>query len=166
MAGYSPAQQAPDRIEAKFVVSDGQTPAPTATFISAEGESIKLDAYSGQLVLINFWASWCAPCIRELPSLSALREAIPDSRFRILLVSLDRHGDARKHAAFLKRLKISNLASASDIRGELLRSFKAPGIPISVLIGADGKIVGRLVGDTDWSAEAAVALIRRYLPEG
>ncbi len=147
----------------RFVASDPPLPAPTTPFISGQGTTIKLIDFQDRLLLINFWASWCAPCIRELASLSKLRDAIPDQELEILLVSIDRHGKPGRHASFLADLAITNLASASDPRANLLRAFKAPGIPVTILIGRDGRVIGRLLGDAEWNAPEAVALIRHYL---
>lgn len=146
----------------KFVASDPPVPVPDTPFIGADGESIKLADYKGQLVLLNFWATWCAPCIRELPSIEALSTSIQDTRFRVQLVSIDR-GGAKVHGPFLEKLGITALTSASDPRAALLRALKGPGIPITLLINRKGMVVGRLIGDAEWDSPAARRLIQYYL---
>jgi thiol-disulfide isomerase/thioredoxin len=146
----------------KFVASDPPVPVPDTPFIGADGETIKLADYDGQLVLLNFWATWCAPCIRELPSLEALSTSIHDPRFRVQLVSIDRAG-AQFYGPFLKKLGITTLTSASDPRAALLRKLKGPGIPITLLINREGMVVGRLIGDAQWDSPAARRLIQYYL---
>ncbi len=149
----------------KFVASDPPVPVPDTPFIGPRGETIKLADYAGRMVLLNFWATWCAPCIRELPSLEALSQSIDDDRFTVQLVSIDRGGEAI-YGPFLKKLGITGITSASDPKGALLRKLKAPGIPITLLISPDGLIVGRLIGDAEWNSPAAESLIKFYLTQG
>ena len=149
----------------KFVASDPPIPVPGTLFISAEGESIKLADYAGQLVLVNFWATWCAPCIRELPSIEALANSIDDERFTVQLISIDR-GGAKTHGPFLEKIGVTSITSASDPRAALLRALKGPGIPITVLISPEGMVVGRLIGDAEWNSTEAQSLIRYYLEQG
>jgi thiol-disulfide isomerase/thioredoxin len=146
----------------KFVASDPPVPVPDTPFIGVDGETIKLADYKGRLVLLNFWATWCAPCIRELPSIESLSISIQDDNFMVQLVSIDR-GGAKIHAPFLKKLGIGTLGSASDPRAALLRALKGPGIPITLLIDRDGMVIGRLIGDAQWDSPEAKALIRYYL---
>lgn len=149
----------------KFVASDPPIPVPDTPFIGVDGESIKLADYKGRLVLLNFWATWCAPCIRELPSIETLASSVKDPRFMVRLVSIDR-GGAKAHKPFLEKLGITGIASASDPRAALLRALKGPGIPITVLINPEGLMVGRLIGDAHWDSPAARALIKFYLDQG
>ena len=149
----------------KFVASDPPVPVPDTPFIGVDGKSIKLADYKGRLVLLNFWATWCAPCIRELPSIEALSTSIKDPEFLVQLVSIDR-GGAKTHKPFLEKLGLTELVSASDPRASLLRSLKAPGIPVTVLVDREGMVVGRLIGDAQWDSPEARALITYYLNKG
>ena len=161
MAGSAEAEPPLVGDMVKFVPSAGDRIAPDTPFISATGEPIKLDSYRGKTVLLNFWATWCAPCVKELPALDRLNAEMASDRFEVLLVSIDR-GGARVFEPFLEKLGIRNLASAADPKAALLRSFKAPGLPTSFLIAADGTIKGRLVGDAAWDSAAAKDLINYY----
>jgi thiol-disulfide isomerase/thioredoxin len=149
----------------KFVASDPPVPVPDTPFISADGQTIKLSDFKGRLVLVNFWATWCGPCIRELPSIDNLRRAVSDPRLEIILVSIDR-GRAKVHRPFLAQLGITALTSASDPRASLLRALKGPGIPITLLISPQSQILGRLIGDAEWDTPEALALIQYYLDAG
>ena len=93
-ASASSAKTAPPLVGdmVKFVPSDGGRIAPDTPFISAAGEPIKLESYRGKTVLLNFWATWCAPCIKELPALDRLSTELGGDRFEVLLVSIDRGG--------------------------------------------------------------------------
>ena len=149
----------------KFVASDPPIPVPDTPFIGVDGETIKLADYKGRLVLLNFWATWCAPCIRELPSIESLASSVNDPRFTVQLVSIDR-GGAKVHKPFLENLGITGIASASDPRARLLRAVKGPGVPVTVLINSEGLMVGRLIGDAHWDSPAARLLIKFYLDQG
>lgn len=149
----------------KFVASDPPIPVPDTPFIGAQGETIKLADYAGRLVLVNFWATWCAPCIRELPSIEALGKSIDDERFTIQLISIDR-GGVKVHGPFLEKIGVTSVTSASDPKAALLRALKGPGIPITVLISPEGMVVGRLIGDAEWNSPEAQSLIRFYLDRG
>lgn len=138
------------------------TPAPSIAFLDPDGRPIKLDAYRGSLVLLNVWATWCAPCVKELPSLDRLQAAIGSDRFRVVLVSVDRKG-LEVAAPFLTGLGLTNLRTGADPKSELARALGATGLPTSVLLGPDGRIVGRLLGDAEWDSPAAKALLLHYL---
>lgn len=158
MARAEPPQQG-DMV--KFVPSAEDRTAPDIPFISAAGEPIKLDSYRGKTVLVNFWATWCPPCVKELPSLDRLNAELGGEEFEVLLVSIDR-GGAKVYEPFLEKLGIANLRSAADSKATLMRAFKAPGLPTSYLIGPDGTIRGRLVGDAEWDSAPAKDLITYY----
>jgi thiol-disulfide isomerase/thioredoxin len=137
-------------------------PAPSTAFLDPDGRPIKLDAYRGRLVLLNLWATWCAPCVKELPSLYRLQAALGGERFQVLLVSVDRKG-LDVAAPFLERLGIATLRTAADPKSELARAFGTSGLPTSVLIDAEGRVVGRMLGDAEWDSPEAKALILHYL---
>ncbi|UUX48173.1 TlpA family protein disulfide reductase [Nisaea acidiphila] len=145
----------------KFVPASEDRSAPDTPFISADGEPIKLDSYRGKTVLVNFWATWCPPCVKELPSLDRLNAELADKNFEVVLVSIDR-GGARVFEPFLEKLGIRELRSSADSKAALMRAFKAPGLPTTYLIGPDGTIKGRLVGDAEWDSAAAKELIMYY----
>ncbi|MEQ9332210.1 TlpA disulfide reductase family protein [Thalassobaculum sp.] len=137
-------------------------PAPSTAFLDPDGRPIKLDAYRGGYVLLNVWATWCAPCVKELPSLDRLQAALGGDRFRVQLLSVDRKG-LELAGPFLTKLGIRNLRTAADPKSELARALGTAGLPTSVLIDPEGRIVGRMLGDAEWDSPAAKALILHYL---
>jgi len=134
--------------------------APAATFNDPAGKALSLKHFAGKPTLVNLWASWCAPCVKELPTLDrvALERA---GRLNVVAISQD---DA-PHAsvvAFLQKHSIQALQSYQDPKMALSGALNAEVLPTSVLYDANGKEVWRYVGDQDWtSAEAA-----RLLAEG
>lgn len=140
-------------------------PAPDVAFLDANGDTIKLDTLRGQVVLLNFWATWCAPCVKELPALDSLQADLGGADFTVLLVSVDRKGAAVADP-FLEGLEIGHLKTAIDAKSNLVRAFGAAGLPTTFLLDREGRVRGRLQGDAAWDSEAAKDLIRHYLQEG
>ncbi|MEQ8394028.1 TlpA disulfide reductase family protein [Thalassobaculum sp.] len=149
--GYGAYDPLPERV-----------PAPSTAFLDPDGRPIKLDAYRGSLVLLNVWATWCAPCVKELPSLDRLQAALGSDRFRVVLVSVDRKG-LEVAAPFLKRVGVTNLRTAADPKSELARALGAAGLPTSILLDSEGRIIGKMLGDAEWDSPSAKALILHYL---
>jgi len=137
-------------------------PAPSTAFLDPDGQPIKLDAYHGSLVLLNLWATWCAPCVKELPSLDRLQADLGSDRFRVVLLSVDRKGHEIA-APFLADLGVTQLRTAVDPKSELTRALGAPGLPTTFLLDRDGRILGRMLGDAEWDSPAAKSLILHYL---
>ena len=140
-------------------------PAPKTDFLAPDGTSINLDAYDGRTILVNFWATWCAPCVKELPALDALQQDLGGPDFEVVVISIDRKG-LPVAQPFLADLGVTNLKTAADPMGTLARDLKATGLPTTVLIDEDGLVRGRLLGDAEWNSGEAKALIRYYLAEG
>ena len=132
------------------------------TFNDSAGQPVKLSASPGKTVLLNLWATWCAPCVKELPSLDPLQAELGGDRFRVVLVSVDRKG-LEVAAPFLERVGVRTLRTAADPKSELARAFGTSGLPTSILIGPDGRVLGRMLGDAEWDSPEAKALIRHYL---
>ena len=146
----------------KFVELNPPLPIPEASFFTIDGKKINLNMFKGAWLLVNFWATWCAPCISELPSLYNLKQNKSSSKFKILLISIDRAGP-KVYKPFLKRLGLGHLNSASDPKANLMRALKISGIPTTLLIHPRGYIVGMYTGDAKWDSPAAEALLMHYI---
>ena len=131
-------------------------PAPAAAFNDPNGELVTLAAFKGKPVLVNLWASWCAPCVKELPTLDKLQQS---GRIRVLAVSQDM-GPHPSVVAFLKDHGITSLESYHDPKMALSGALGPDAVmPTSILVGADGKEVWRYVGDLDWTSPEAAKLL-------
>jgi len=139
-------------------------PVPDIRFLDADGKEKTLKDFKGQVVLVNFWATWCAPCIRELPSLDRLQAQMGGKDFTVLAVSVDR-GGTKTAAPFLEKHGWKNLTVNMDRNMALSRALGVRGMPSTYLISRTGAVMGVLVGPAEWDSEEAKALIRYYLDE-
>lgn len=133
--------------------------APDVTFRNPDGGSVKLAAFKGTPVLVNLWASWCVPCVKELPTLDRLAaRQREDGALAVLAVSQD-SGPQPSVKAFLDKLKVTDLAAFQDPDMGLSGALNAQILPTSILYDAQGREVWRYVGDLDWTGEEAAKLL-------
>ncbi len=138
---------------------------PAIRFVDAGGEALDLDRYKGKVVVINFWATWCAPCVREMPSLDRLQAALGAEGLVVLPLSLD--GPTRPRVEpFYEAQKLANLPILFDDKSTSFGRFGVGVLPTTIVIGRDGREVGRLEGPAEWDAPEAQALLRHYLGQG
>jgi thiol-disulfide isomerase/thioredoxin len=128
------------------------------------GQPVSLDSFKGKVVVLNFWATWCPPCIAEMPALDKLQAEMGGDDFAVVAVSTDRQG-IKKSAPFYRRAGIKNLALYNDTRGNMLDAFKAKSLPVTVLLDREGRVIGRIEGAAQWDSAEAKALIAHYLKE-
>ena len=132
---------------------------PQGTFEDAEGRFHALGDFLGHGMVVNFWATWCGPCVRELPALSALSLALAPDNIAVLPLSTDR-GGASFVGPWLKDRGITALPVLIDPKGAMARAWGVRGLPTSFIIDRKGRSRARLEGAADWSTPAAAALIR------
>jgi thiol-disulfide isomerase/thioredoxin len=126
-----------------------KAPLPDAGFENGKGEKLTLKAFQGRTVLLNLWATWCAPCREEMPSLDRLEAQYGGPGFVVVAVSMDRNGiDLARN--FLAETKIRHLALYADPSSKMMFALKAFGLPTTLLISPQGEIVGRFVGPVNW----------------
>ena len=126
------------------------------------GQPVNLDSFKGKVVVLNFWATWCPPCIAEMPALDKLQSDLGGKDFTVIAISTDRDG-IKKSAPFYRRAGIKNLALYNDKRGSLLDAFGAKNLPITLVLDREGRVVGRIEGAANWDSTEAKALIAHYL---
>ncbi len=129
-----------------------------AEFTDPQGGSHRLADYAGQVVLVNFWATWCAPCRKEMPTLEALQEALGGEDFRVLTIATGRNTPAAIDR-FFAEAGVENLPVLLDPRSTLAREMAVFGLPTTVLLDRDGREIARLTGDADWASDSALAVL-------
>lgn len=132
------------------------------SFVNAQGEEEKLSDYKGKVVLLNFWATWCAPCRKEMPGLDRLHGEMGGEEFVVLAVGQDLQG-MEKVQKFFTALGLENLGAYNDKTVKSGRAAGVFGLPATLLVNRDGLEVGRLVGPAEWDSPEAKALINHVM---
>lgn len=131
--------------------------APNAAFEDAQGAAHSLAQFKGHYVLLNLWATWCAPCVAELPALTKLQAQVPGLK----VVAVDVGHDKKEVAqAFLKTHKVAELGTFVDKDLALLHAFGAYGLPTTVLIDPSGKEIAKAEGPGEWASPASIAYFK------
>ncbi len=135
--------------------------------ILQDGErEVRLADWRGSGLVVNFWATWCPPCVEEMPALDALHADIAGDGIAVLAVSSD-FGGADAVRAFYEKTAIKNLGVLMDPRSRMGQSLDVYGLPTTLLVDAEGKEVGRVIGRAEWNAPEVVAFLRACLtPSG
>ncbi len=166
MNGMRKVQDQPLASNAATMAAFIKHPAPKdiAAFSFADGSGAALDLthWTGKVVLLNLWATWCAPCRKEMPELAKLQQEMGSADFEVVALSEDLKG-AQASAAFLKDAKADALALYVDPKATALEAVQSPGLPTTLLIDRNGKEVGRLLGPAQWDSEESKALIKSVL---
>ncbi len=135
-------------------------PAPGVAFQAADGTARTLGAFKGRPLLVNLWATWCPPCVAELPSLSALAHTLFSEGMVVLPISSDR-GGAEAVEAFYTAHEIHDLPVLLDHDAALMHAFGARGLPSTYVIDREGNIVGMEEGGMDWNRPGVAEAVRR-----
>lgn len=136
-------------------------PAPLTSFFNGKKGVLNLKRFRGKVVLLNLWATWCIPCVEELPALDRLAGDVAGEKFEIVALSIDRNW-RELVTPFLDRLGIRNLAVYADPGSAAYGTLGTRGLPTTYLIDHRGRLVGYLEGQARWDSDAAKALIRHY----
>ena len=146
---------------AAMAVRAEPTALPELSFLSAAGEALTLADFAGQAMLVNLWATWCAPCRAEMPALAELQAELGDDDFKVLAINIDT-GDVAKPKAFLDEIGVSNLGlyrdSSMGVFNTLKKEGLAFGLQVTLMIGKDGCMLGAMNGPAEWASTDAKAL--------
>ncbi len=143
-----------------LVLTDPPAPVPDIAFVDANGGEHHLKDFVGRGMVINLWATWCVPCVEELPSLAALSKTLAPDDIAVLPLSSDR-GGANAVTTFYQEHDITGLPVLLDPKGAAAHAWHARGIPTSVIVDKQGRERARLEGAADWSTQAAAAVVRK-----
>ncbi|MCX2724875.1 thiol:disulfide interchange protein TlpA [Roseibium salinum] len=133
------------------------------TFKGPDDQPVTMADFKDKTVLLNLWATWCAPCRKEMPALDQLQADMGDDDFQVVAVSLDR-GGPEKPKAFLQEIGVSHLTYYQDSTNGLLQDLRkvarATGLPTTILVSPEGCEIGTMYGPAEWASDDAKALIR------
>ncbi len=163
-AGTDACGGPPDSL-GKFEATGTLNAASAVPFHMGDETERTLGQYRGSPLVVNFWATWCAPCVREMPALDRLSAEVADDGIRVFALSEDRGGGPIVERFYAKN-GIRHLPVMIDRGGKVVRALTTPGLPMTVLIDAKGREVGRVVGVAEWDAEETIAFLRGCLAAG
>ena len=151
--------RAADRIRlGEFTPVQPPQPAPAVSFATAAGKTVSLADFRGRPTVVNLWATWCAPCLREMPSLVKLQAEFA-GRLTVAAIAED-HGGAKTVAPFVARRRFEALNIYLDPHQALATAFDVNFLPTSIVLNAAGRVVGRIVGPADWTSAGILAVLR------
>ncbi len=134
---------------------------PPLRFIDMQGNETGLDAFKGKVVVLNLWATWCAPCREEMPSLRSLAAQLDPARAMVLALSVDRAAQDRVERFIEEIGGAGQMLVYRDPKAVAARALKLPGLPATILVDARGQEAGRLLGIAAWDSPEALAIVRR-----
>jgi len=149
---------------AGFVVHESPRPVPEIQFENGQGEAISLADFRGKFVLLNIWATWCAPCRREMPTLDRLQAELGGPDFAVVALSIDRKGLPAVQE-FYAELGLETLPIYVDETGAAQRALSVFGLPTTLLLDRDGNEIGRLLGPAEWDSPEMVSFFRGYVEQ-
>ena len=123
-------------------------------------QDVDLTNKKGNIMIINFWASWCMPCRREMPSLEKLAQMHPE--IKVYAINMEKPNKLRA-GDFFKSIGVTSLSIYFDPEFKLVKQFKMRGLPTSILINKSGKEFGRIVGEIDFNDKEFVKLLKKYI---
>ena len=149
----------------KLMFHETAAEVPGTVFTDAEGGEHRLADWQGKYVLLNFWATWCAPCRKEMPMLDALQTEFGGDAFEVVTVATGRNS-VPGIRRFFEEIGVEALPILLDPKQELAREMAVLGLPITVLIDPEGREIARLIGDADWNSDSARAIVAALLSGG
>ena len=149
---------------AAFLVKTDRPTVPDLVFKDSSRNDIKLSKWQGRVVLLNLWATWCAPCRKEMPTLNDVQKQLGAKDFEVIALSVDRKG-LEASSAFLKETGADSLGLYVDATTQSLEDLQTFGLPVTFLIDRKGREIGRLLGPAEWNSAEAIALIKTAIAE-
>ena len=148
----------------EFIPVTPPQPAPEVSFTDADGKPASLADLAGKPAIVNLWATWCQPCLREMPALERLQSSLA-GKLTIAAVSQDRAG-AKLVGPFVAAMGLRQLKIYLDPKSGLGHAFKVRGLPTSIVIDAQGRVVGRIEGPAEWNSATMMEVLKPLLESG
>ncbi len=149
----------------KYKGAETPKPLPPLSFVDGEGRRADLSHFAGRVVLLNLWATWCGPCVKEMPSLDRLQGQLGGPGFQVVALSLDR-GGRNAVEPFYQKTGVKNLALFLDPGSASMQALGLRGLPTTLLIDAEGRELGRMEGAVEWDSPEVLAFLRGYAGRG
>lgn len=149
----------------KLVLHDDARPLPDVALVDTGDVEHRLSDLAGRIVVLNFWATWCAPCRHEMPSLDRLQAALGGDDLAVVPVATGRN-PVPAIQRFYNEAGIANLPVLRDPGSTLARQMGVLGLPVTVILNREGQEVARLTGDAEWDSESAVAILTALVAGG
>lgn len=161
---FNPAIMGPAAVPAsRFVLTEGDF--TLAAPVDGKGQPADMAPYRGKVLLVNLWATWCAPCIKELPSLAKLQQDLGGEAFQVVTIAVDER-DPAKIAPFLASHGAGNLPVLIDRDRTVEKLAQVIALPTSLLVDRDGKVKAMLTGDACWNQGTALAAVKAFIADG
>lgn len=147
---------------AKLIIHSTPKHKNPVAFESENGAEMTLTDTNGKIRVVNFWATWCAPCRIEMPSLSKLQSELGSDTFEVITIASGVNNPAAM-IRFFEEIGVDNLPLHKDPKQKLSREFRILGLPATVILDANSDEIARFIGDTDWSSKDAIAVISNLI---
>lgn len=157
------AEASASSFASKLTTPSQPTPSPDYTFYDANGKAMKIADLKGKVVVMNIWATWCAPCVTEMPTLAKLQAAYAGKPVEVVTVSIDSESSAAKARLFIAQHDPLKFYHDREMKLPFKLTPPAPGAPTTVIYGKDGLEVARVAGEADWAGPEARALVDKAL---
>ncbi len=148
----------------KLIFSEPQS-VSGETFTDPSGGTFSLSGFEGKHVLVNFWATWCAPCRKEMPMLSEIQEEFGGDAFEVVTIATGRN-PLPAIDSFFAEIGVNNLPRYLDPQSTLARDMAILGLPITLILDPEGREIARMRGDAEWNSESAKAIIAALTGQG
>jgi thiol-disulfide isomerase/thioredoxin len=152
----------PDVKPGEFIPATPPQPAPEVSFTDLSGNGVALADFKGKLVLLNLWATWCQPCLKEMPSLVKLQEKSGD-KLTVAALSEDRGGKDVVEP-FVAKHGFDKLKIYLDPKSAVGHAFSVRGLPTTLVVDMEGQVVGRVEGAAEWDSDKMAKLLQPFLP--
>ncbi|MCV2894122.1 TlpA family protein disulfide reductase [Lentibacter sp. XHP0401] len=146
----------------KLVLYPAPQAVATAPYTKPEGGTATLAEHKGKIVLLNFWATWCAPCRKEMPLLAELQTELGGEDFEVVTIATGKN-DPAAMARFFSEIGVTNLPLHADPKSAVAREMGVLGLPATIIITRDGTEVARLLGDADWASDSAKNILKALI---
>lgn len=135
--------------------------APEFMLKNLSGDTVRLEQFRGDYILLNFWATWCPPCVKEMPSMELLQQQFKHKGFHVVAISLDKEPEA-KIAAFVDRLNLT-FTILLDPDGIVSDPYGANALPSTFILNPDGRVIAAAKGERDWYGDEAISYFDELL---